>query len=134
MGIKLPTNFSHPFQLSSNNRYRCAFPVSPRQEGLQYDGCNRWQHHTCHTGISQSQYRVVVQAEEPIDWSCDLCLNVMTAPDVHPPDFESSRLEEESLQESGEPLFFDEATFGECIYKTVLNINYYNIDRTLREF
>ena len=99
----------------------CAFPVRPRQEGLQCDGCSRWQHRTCHTGISQSQYRAAVQAEEPIDWSCDLCMNATpatTAPDEYPPEAESTRLEAESLEESGEPLFSDEASFGECFYKS----------------
>ena len=96
----------------------CTFPVRPRQEGLQCDGCSRWQHRTCHTGISQSQYRAAVQAEEPIDWSCDLCKNAMTTPDEYQPDFESTRVDEESLDESGQPLFSDQATFGECFYKT----------------
>ena len=136
MGIKEPSNFSLPFQLSSSNRYRyslhqsftntfimdlciyCAFPVRPRQEGLQCDGCSRWQHRTCHTGISQSQYRVAVQAEEPIDWSCDLCKNDTAALHEYPPDLESTRVDEESLEEGGELLFSDQATFGECFFKT----------------
>ena len=88
-----------------------AFPVRPRQEGLQCDGCNRWQHRTCHTGISQTQYRAAVQAEEPIDWSCDLCKNA-TALEEYPPDLESTRVDEEGLEASG-VLFSDLATFGE---------------------
>ena len=99
----------------------CAFPVRPRQEGLQCDGCSRWQHRTCHTGISQSQYRTAVKAEEPIDWSCDLCMNTTTtttAPDF-PPDVGNTTLEEESLDESGEPLFSDDASFGECFYNII---------------
>ena len=136
MDIKGPTKFSHPFQLSSNNRYRyslqqsftnifimdlciyCACSVRSRQEGLQCDGCSRWQHRTCHTGISQSQYRAAVQAEEMIDWSCDLCKNSTASPDEYPPDLESTRVDEESLEASGELLFSDQATFGECFYKT----------------
>ena len=140
IAIKESSNLSLPFQLSSNNRYcyslkqqsltnifimdlcmYCAFPVRPRQEGLQCDGCSGWQHRTCHTGISQSQYRTAVQAEEPIDWSCDLCMNTTTtttAPDF-PPDVGNTTLEEESLDESGEPLFSDDASFGKCFYNII---------------
>ena len=76
---------------------------------------------TCQTGISQSQYRAAVQAEEPIDWSFDLCMNTTTtttAPDF-PPDVGNTTLEEESLDESGEPLFLDDASFGECFYNII---------------
>ena len=136
IAIKEPSNFSLPFQLSSNNHYHyslkqqslmnifimdlciySAFPVRSRQEGLQCDDCSRWQHRTSHTGISQSQYRSAVQAEEPIDWSCDLCMNTTTtttAPDF-PPDVGNTTLEDES----GEPLFSDNASFGECFYNII---------------
>ena len=59
-------------------------------------------------------WHLSVQAEEPSDWSCDLCMNATTALDEYPPNFECARVEEESLEESGEPLFSDEATLGEC--------------------
>ena len=40
----------------------CNFSVRPRQEGLQCEGCYRWQHRTCDTGISRAQYRAAVQS------------------------------------------------------------------------
>ena len=99
----------------------CAFSVRPRQEGLQCDGCSRWQHRTCHTGISQAQYRAAVQAEEPIDWSCDQCKNATASLHEYPPNLESTRVDEEhedsNLEASGELLFSDQETFGECFYK-----------------
>ena len=58
----------------------CKFPVRPRQEGLQCDGCNCWQHRTCHTGISQAEYRAAVQLNQTIDWRCDSCTQMETTP------------------------------------------------------
>ena len=29
----------------------CKQPVRPRQEGLQCDGCQKWIHRTCNTGM-----------------------------------------------------------------------------------
>ncbi|XP_068717576.1 uncharacterized protein [Montipora capricornis] len=105
----------------------CNFAVRPRQEGLQCDGCYRWQHRTCDTGISRAQYRAAVRSGEGIDWSCQVCMET--------PYFESSGMEEdmdslmndpsmpsaslpepESLEESGTPLFSDENNFGEFTY------------------
>lgn len=51
----------------------CKNTVRPRQEALQCDGCSRWQHRTCHTGITQAQYRAAVQSDAPVDWWCTLC-------------------------------------------------------------
>ena len=45
-----------------------------------------------------------------------------TAPDEYPLEVESTRFEEESLEESGEALFSDEASFGECFYKTIIKL------------
>ena len=65
----------------------CNFPVRPRQEGLQCEGCFRWQHRTCHTGISRAQYRAAVLSGEGIDWSCQVCMET--------PCFESTRMKED---------------------------------------
>ena len=51
----------------------CYMPVRPRQEGLQCDGCFMWQHRTCKTGISQSEYREAVKSGQDIDWRCKYC-------------------------------------------------------------
>ena len=48
----------------------CKQQVRPRQEGLQCDGCLRWQHRTCETGVSQSSYRSAVKTGSSIDWFC----------------------------------------------------------------
>ena len=50
----------------------CGKTVRPRQEALQCDGCNLWQHRTCGTGISMSEYRQAAKSGF-IDWSCDRC-------------------------------------------------------------
>jgi len=51
----------------------CTLPVRARQEGLQCDDCQQWQHRTCQTGISQQEYRIAVQTGQPIDWRCAPC-------------------------------------------------------------
>lgn len=73
----------------------CKQPVRPRQEGLQCDGCLRWQRRTCDTGVSQSEYRDAVKTGASIDWSCLTCdvpqaestalseISVSADPEVH---------------------------------------------------
>lgn len=51
----------------------CQLIVRPRQEGVQCDGCLRWQHRTCGTGITQSDYRTAVKNGGSIDWRCSAC-------------------------------------------------------------
>ena len=51
----------------------CKRQVRPRQEGFQCDGCLRWQHRTCETGVSQSSYRSAVKTGSSIDWLCSTC-------------------------------------------------------------
>ena len=51
----------------------CKERVRPRQEGLQCDGCLPWQHRTCHTGVSQADYRNAVKTGASINWRCLTC-------------------------------------------------------------
>lgn len=51
---------------------KCLREVRPRQQALQCDGCCGWQHRTCHTAISQVQYRKAVKTGT-IDWICSDC-------------------------------------------------------------
>ncbi|CAB4041750.1 PREDICTED: uncharacterized protein LOC107343319, partial [Paramuricea clavata] len=55
---------------------RCKDPVRARQEGIQCDGCDRWQHRTCNSGISRQQYRNAVRNGQAIDWRCVDCMNM----------------------------------------------------------
>lgn len=50
-----------------------ATSVRPRQEAVQCDGCNKWQHRTCNTGISRADYRTAVQSGADLDWLCFQC-------------------------------------------------------------
>ena len=73
----------------------CQQSVRPRQEGLQCDGCLHWQHCTCNTDVSQSEYRDAVKTGASIDWRCLTCdipqaestalseISVSADPDVH---------------------------------------------------
>ena len=51
----------------------CGRTVRPRQEALCCDGCNKWQHRTCDTGISREMYRLAVRSKHNIDWRCNNC-------------------------------------------------------------
>ena len=67
-------------------------PVRPRQEGLQCDGCNKWQHRTCNTGITQQEYRRAARCREGIDWQCEDCSNMSAGSCL--PNAESTRVDE----------------------------------------
>ncbi len=51
----------------------CERPVTNRQQGSECDGCQRWQHRTCGTGITQAEYRAAARAGREIDWRCATC-------------------------------------------------------------
>ena len=83
--------------------YVCNFSFRPRQEGLQCDGCYRWQHRTCDTRIPRAQYRAAVQSGEGIDWSCQVCMET--------PYFESTTMEEDM-----DSLINDPSMVSTCTY------------------
>ena len=72
----------------------CKQPIRARQEGLQCDGCLRWQHRKCGTGECQSDYRDAVKNGTSIDWRCSTC------------DFAEPILLAESTPPAGETFFF----------------------------
>lgn len=51
----------------------CELTVRPHQQALLCDGRQRWQHCTCNTGISQTDYREAVHLDQSINWRCDSC-------------------------------------------------------------
>ncbi|CAH3038727.1 unnamed protein product [Pocillopora meandrina] len=51
----------------------CDEAVRPRQQTIQCDGCFRWNHRVCNTGISQEVYRAAVRYGKEIDWQCAVC-------------------------------------------------------------
>ena len=51
----------------------CPHFVMLRQQALQCDGCERWQHCTSGTEISQQEYREAVYNGGSIDWLCGNC-------------------------------------------------------------
>ena len=74
---QLPLRLLHEFS-TMDLCTSCSNPVRPRQEGLQCDGCNRWQHRTCHTGISRETYRAAVQSGQTIDCvTAPVCLSLV---------------------------------------------------------
>ena len=71
---------------------RCKKFVRPRQEGIQCDGCDNWQHRTCNTRISRGEYREAVRSGKGVDWRCNDCLN--TSAGFLLPNAESTRVDE----------------------------------------
>ena len=55
----------------------CETLVRPRQEAVKCDGCNRWQHRTCNTGISRADYRAAVQSDAELRWRCSQCYDAV---------------------------------------------------------
>ncbi|KAL9954405.1 hypothetical protein ACROYT_G041939 [Oculina patagonica] len=60
-------------------------PVRPRQQGIQCDGCFRWNHRICNTGISQEVYRAAVRDGTEIDWQCAVCTHADSVGSVADP-------------------------------------------------
>jgi hypothetical protein len=65
--------FFKKFNMTSYICIECKKTVGQRQQGLQCDGCNRWQHRSCNTGVSQQRYRDAVRTWGEIDWRCSNC-------------------------------------------------------------
>ena len=58
----------------SNSCVFCSQECRQRQECLQCDGCNRWQHRVCQSGITRQQYRLLVKGDlEAFPWFCHAC-------------------------------------------------------------
>ena len=53
----------------------CAEEVTFRQEALLCDGCDRWQHRRCQTGITREDYRAAVGSGKEIVWTCIYCVD-----------------------------------------------------------
>ncbi|KAK4321894.1 hypothetical protein Pmani_007357 [Petrolisthes manimaculis] len=51
----------------------CSAEVRPRQQALQCDICDQWQHRTCDSGVSQTDYRRMVRGELEKQWYCVKC-------------------------------------------------------------
>ena len=51
----------------------CSEVVTTRQEALLCDGCDRWQHRRCNTGITREAYRKAVRDGVEIAWTCLYC-------------------------------------------------------------
>lgn len=55
----------------------CDAAVRRLQQGLQCDTCNRWQHRTCNSGITQEEYRRL-RYEDNFEWHCVNCSGQQT--------------------------------------------------------
>ncbi|XP_078363743.1 uncharacterized protein LOC144647949 [Oculina patagonica] len=91
----------------------CKEPVRERQQGVQCDGCSKWNHRTCNTGISQEAYRTAVREGADITWCCASCLgdpvaestmngetsaDILVSEEFNPPLDSSADLFEQSME------------------------------------
>lgn len=77
--------------------------VRTRQQGLQCDGCSRWQHQTCGTRITLSDYRAAVQTDASIDWRCETCMfesSLVPVAESTPVDFAADSVVESVINDS----------------------------------
>ena len=79
----------------------CAEEVTSRQEALLCDGCDRWQHRRCQTGITREQYREAVRSGLEVIWRCLYCSASST------PIAESTRLSYEDMDTFDIPASFE---------------------------
>lgn len=77
----------------------CGKEVRPRQQALNCDNCNRWQHRVCATSITQKEYRLIVKGELDLgEWFCFKC------PAPPRPNLSSALVDDEcSRRQSGIP-------------------------------
>ena len=60
----------------SQNSDMCVFCqrlARPRQEGLQCDKCQGWQHRACNTEITRSCYCKLCKGKLDLEWFCEEC-------------------------------------------------------------
>ena len=51
----------------------CSEEVTSRQGALLCEGCDKWQHRRCQTGITREQYREAEKSGLDIAWQCLYC-------------------------------------------------------------
>ena len=51
----------------------CSETVRPRQEAVQCNDCEKWQHRKCGTGIDRDMYRRIVKGDETFTWFFTNC-------------------------------------------------------------
>ena len=104
----------------------CAEEVTSRQEALLCDGCDRWQHRRCQTGITREQYREAVRSGLKVIWRCLYCSACST------PIAESTRLSYEDMDTFDIPASFEieneqtgMGTFSICTFAVHHNGRFY---------
>ncbi|CAG2190845.1 FAT4 [Mytilus edulis] len=91
------TNITFTVQAKDSNKKT----VTIRQDALQCDTCDNWQHRLCETGISKELYNQLVQQEEEIDFYCKECgLPAEESSIPQLPDFESTRYSTDGVHEA----------------------------------
>ncbi|XP_071154709.1 pygopus homolog 1-like [Mytilus edulis] len=64
----------------------CDQQVRPRQHALQCEDCDKWQHRLCNTGISITDYRLMVNEKVDIIFHCVECVRIPQDMEVEAPE------------------------------------------------
>ena len=80
----------------------CNQEVTQCGEGLLCEGCSRWQHRTCNTGVSRQQYRNAIRTNCDIVWQCTQC-SISEKPTIDEPNFEESGPDFSSVDDVPKP-------------------------------
>ncbi|KAJ8026076.1 hypothetical protein HOLleu_33812 [Holothuria leucospilota] len=51
----------------------CSGTVQEEEKAIQCDGCSRWHHLGCNTGVTEEEYAGAVEEEGVIEWACVWC-------------------------------------------------------------
>jgi len=101
----------------------CELTVRPRQQASLHDGCQRWQHRTCNTGIGQDDYREAVRLDQSINWRCYSCEDV-EEPSV--PILSSTHLH---ADRESTPLLFSDHSFQSDLSQSMVRIRWISLVR-----
>ena len=55
----------------------CQNVVNERDQAVQCEECELWQHLNCGTGITLSEFQATVESGEGIEWVCGPCLQAV---------------------------------------------------------
>ena len=56
-----------------DNCIACGNLVTRRQQAISCDSCQRWQHRTCNTGFTQTEYRRLIAEHVDFEFTCTPC-------------------------------------------------------------
>ena len=104
----------------------CSNAVSRRHHALECDSCRRWIHRLCGTGMSQAEYREILQLREDggqFAWKCRQCSDSACHTSGVPAAVADTGDFEESVVDVGPPLDSTHVADDDCAAPAVVDIS-----------